>query len=554
MQQILHHVKDKRCGCALMLGTRVLMPDETWGGLGKPDVLHLMLHQKHNDDFRRLQDAVMKGDFAGVQRILEGDQYPDGVDAAEAPLGIAAEAGTIEIVRSLLSFHADVTLRDRSGRSALRKACARNFQDVMVCLLQAGADAAADLFHMMAAREFAEANRLLDVCKALSIPVDLDRQDDETGCTSLGMAARHGNKLAVAHLLKLGADGNRFSRDGCPPMQHAASAGHWEVVHFLVISKANPELAQNFSGNSLLQQAILHEKPEMLFFLLEAHTWTDIRALVNQRSNSGATVLQLAADKGLASAVRALLAVRAQVDLRGESNRTPLFTASQQGHLPVAEALLRARASVHLRDDTQSMLQAAAGRDHSEMVRLLIKERASPNSFDSEGTSILQTVAGKGNLVLLEVLLSLGADPSDQNQHKDSILHWIGRTEHWRTSSSRGEVMQCLLAKPRYLDLNKKNASDRTALLEAALAGQADVVGCLLEARADPCVQGHMGRTPLLAAAREGHAEIVRLLLAHGASPNQKDSRGRTALSACLQEKHPAVHCLLQFAQRADGA
>lgn len=65
------------------------------------------------------------------------------------------------------------------------------------------------------------------------------------------------------------------------------------------------------------------------------------------------------------------------------------------------------------------------------------------------------------------------------------------------------------------LDINARNASGGTALLEACKNGNLEVVKLLLDAGADPWLGLHDGRTPLMAAEFFGHYEVSALLERH---------------------------------------
>ncbi|MER5949622.1 ankyrin repeat domain-containing protein [Streptomyces sp. NPDC001904] len=82
-----------------------------------------------------------------------------------------------------------------------------------------------------------------------------------------------------------------------------------------------------------------------------------------------------------------------------------------------------------------------------------------------------------------------------------------------------------------------------TPLYLAAVQGEAEVAGVLLEAGAAPDTEsagpGSEG-TPLCAAACWGHTETVRRLLAHGADPGLREDRGtgRTPLEWAAAGPH----------------
>ncbi|MEO8201530.1 MAG: ankyrin repeat domain-containing protein [Gemmatimonadota bacterium] len=80
-------------------------------------------------------------------------------------------------------------------------------------------------------------------------------------------------------------------------------------------------------------------------------------------------------------------------------------------------------------------------------------------------------------------------------------------------------------------------------LVDAATAGDVEMVTFLLEHGADPNAAGsYSGRTALLSATRFGHAGVVDLLLIHGADVTTVDSyNGQNALGEASTMVNPAI-------------
>ena len=74
----------------------------------------------------------------------------------------------------------------------------------------------------------------------------------------------------------------------------------------------------------------------------------------------------------------------------------------------------------------------------------------------------------------------------------------------------------------RGADINAQNNDGCTALQEASLKGQEDVVEMLLDQEADINAEDNHGLTALQQASSSGHVEIVEMLLDRGA--DKKDS------------------------------
>jgi len=85
-------------------------------------------------------------------------------------------------------------------------------------------------------------------------------------------------------------------------------------------------------------------------------------------------------------------------------------------------------------------------------------------------------------------------------------------------------------------------------LVQAAGRGYADLVGLLLERKADPNNKmGDEDYTPLMAASAEGREEVVRILIAAGADVNARELLwgGKTALRYARENGHAGTAAML---------
>lgn len=86
------------------------------------------------------------------------------------------------------------------------------------------------------------------------------------------------------------------------------------------------------------------------------------------------------------------------------------------------------------------------------------------------------------------------------------------------------------------------NSAQVAALFRATREGNTDMVRSLLSAPgADVNAKDESGSTPLLEAARFGHDNICRMLIAAGANLKAKDRDGKTALQLAIQGNHDEV-------------
>lgn len=105
-------------------------------------------------------------------------------------------------------------------------------------------------------------------------------------------------------------------------------------------------------------------------------------------------------------------------------------------------------------------------------------------------------------------------------------------------------------------DVNTTDPEDtweRTALMQAARMGHAEVVKLLLSKGADVTRQGDAtGSSPLKEAAYKGHLEVVKALLAAGAQPDfNTDSEGRSPLLWAIIGKEKNAPAIIEALLKA---
>jgi len=94
-----------------------------------------------------------------------------------------------------------------------------------------------------------------------------------------------------------------------------------------------------------------------------------------------------------------------------------------------------------------------------------------------------------------------------------------------------------------------KLSPEEDALFRAARGGHADTVKEVLKpGRVNINVKDETGRTPLMEAARNGHNDVVRTLLNAGADAKLKDLQGKTALMYASEGGHKESVTLLRQA------
>ena len=139
-----------------------------------------------------------------------------------------------------------------------------------------------------------------------------------------------------------------------------------------------------------------------------------------------------------------------------------------------------------------------------------------------------------------------GGSPGERSSDNDSALLSAAL-------NGQANAVRRLLAAGA--DLNARDGDGDTPLHLAALGGDADTVKILLDAGADVSARDdRVYWTPLLAAAARGHAGVVRQLLDAGADPDAETRDGITALDLAEGGGHADVAGILRNAGSMAGS
>jgi len=131
-------------------------------------------------------------------------------------------------------------------------------------------------------------------------------------------------------------------------------------------------------------------------------------------------------------------------------------------------------------------------------------------------------VVEEGDTGLVELFLAAGMNPDTKDASGRTALI---------NAASRGSnnISQKLLSKGA--EVNARDSRGSTALMESARGDHKETTKVLLERGADVNLTDNNGRTALIRAAAQGHAEIARMLINKGAKVDVKDRDGRSALT-----------------------
>jgi len=238
--------------------------------------------------------------------------------------------------------------------------------------------------------------------------------------------------------------------------------------------------------------------------------------------------------------VQALIARGVDLNVGDRNGRHPLHLAARRGHADIVRALLDAGAPIDgLSDYHETALQLAARAAEPEIVDILLSHGANVHA-DGWGMLPIDWVAMSKSPRAAEtarVLLQGGANPDGAGPERGCPL---------ADAAFRGnrEVMEVLLAYGA--DPNLRRGVGSPPLAWAAGRAEPEVIELLIDHGADPNVRDHYGRTPLHVAAEAGNRRVVESLLAAGADADVVDDDGVSVVDKAVAGGHEDIADILR--------
>jgi uncharacterized protein len=236
-----------------------------------------------------------------------------------------------------------------------------------------------------------------------------------------------------------------------------------------------------------------------------------------------------------------LVAAVVLATVAGASGDGPLAKAVKAGDIQAVRTLIASGTDVNARSgDGSTPLLWATHQSRADIAQVLVAARAAVDAANDYGVTPLLHASRTGDAAMVDVLLRAGANPARAHPEGETPLMAAARA---------GSVPAVRLLLTRGVDVNHAESFQKTtALMWAAAEGHVDVVSLLLEAGANPNLQGHVtaltdrhnadhptgGFTALMFAARNGDEPTARRLLAKGADINLKNGDGATAVMVAM--------------------
>lgn len=383
------------------------------------------------------------------------------------------------LVKFFLDRGADVNARGLEGRTILMVAAEHGRPDIVHMLLKKGADVNAQDERQATALMIAAEHENWEAVKILLDNNADIAKEDFIGRTALMYAVAKNNdeRQVVLELLKRGVDPNARDDEGRTALIQLARYGHADMMQALLEHGANVRMKDQY-GESALEYVMGYSS--------------------KARDSKKARLLQLALAESVFSPV-----YTGNID-------ADLLEAAERDKIKVEELLQKgADANIsYLGGKTALMVAAYYG--NSDIVRILLDNRAEIEKKDQEGKTALLIAVQRGFADIVQILVDRGANISGKDQQHRSAL-WIAVEEE------NFDVVRILLNNGA--DVNATNLLDKETALHAAVRkNNIKIVTLLLEHGADVHAKTQ-NQTALMLAGREKYKDIVDLLLKNGADP-----------------------------------
>ncbi|XP_014286854.1 putative ankyrin repeat protein RF_0381 isoform X2 [Halyomorpha halys] len=284
---------------------------------------------------------------------------------------------------------------------------------------------------------------------------------------------------------------------------------------------------------------------------------------INGLTESGDSLLHLAARAGNCASIAALGFLKANLEVVSSTNVTPLEEAISANNASSVKTLLLAGATLVkrlVRGDTY--LHLAATKFWNETLKALLDGGLEINETNYLGETALFQAVKVGNVQGVEILLEQGADiniaPEGKNylfmtalesQNLDMVKTFLkGRTVpkfhsengdtilHFLAQSGNAELLKAI--RDKNLSTNIKNYD---GLAPIHLTSESSIIKILFEMGADINIKTEEGETALYCASARGALELVRALVQQGAAIDRQTYEGKTALMIASRNSNPRV-------------
>lgn len=231
-------------------------------------------------------------------------------------------------------------------------------------------------------------------------------------------AADRGDVQTVLDSLDAGVDINGKNQEGLTALMVASREGHLKIVQLLLRRGADMSIVAK--SHDAISWAALDDRPQVMKCLIE--NGEDVKT-VNERNGY---ILWLAAHNKTPDALNILLTNGLKVDQydQNDNETTPMHPAAARCRIENMKILLKEGSPLdhHDKFDGNTPLIAAAWKNCTEGIKLLVEKGADVNQKNKYGDTALCYAARRANFEAAKYLIEHGADPDHKNKEGRTAL------------------------------------------------------------------------------------------------------------------------------------
>ena len=443
------------------------------------------------------------------------------------------------LLGNAMRFGLDVNERDSKGRNAMFYCITGGDLKLFHLLrelgvrVEASGDGITPLMQAVAKGQVEFTQHLLE--NAAKYAIDI-KQMDKDGWNVLFYAVAGGQLPLFKTLYAMGTP-IETAKDGRTILMQAVARGDMDMVRYLLDNcyKFSLDVNQrdNDGWNSLFY-CVQKEHVEVFMFLVK-------RGARIQRSNTGATVLIEAADKGCTDLVHYLLRTADDLglDLNDKDNdgSNALFYCIAGGYIDLLKTFIKHGISVTSDSYGRTILMQAALSGHIDIAQYLIlndsRLKLDIYQQDNDGRNVLFYSIEGGNLAMLDFLFGCGIPcVSDKNGKTNLMQAALG---------GHVTIVEYLLdhLSELELDVRSRDQAGENALDYAWRGKHKQILNTLLEKGSDISVSAQ-GESLFLQCLDEGEEGVLETIINNSVdltrAVNAKDEKGRSFLFSCIHK------------------
>ncbi|XP_065840990.1 serine/threonine-protein phosphatase 6 regulatory ankyrin repeat subunit B-like isoform X2 [Oscarella lobularis] len=455
-----------------------------------------------------LMAACARGDESLVRSIVsKGFDVNARDEDKRTALYYATTYGRLQIAAYLIRVGgADVNERLKWGKTILMAACARGDESLVRLIVSKGCDVNARdeyketaLYYAVAMGHGIIAKYLISECEANV------NNEDHWGKTILMAACEGGDASLVRLIVSKGCDVNARAMFKETALYCAVAKGHGIIAEYL-ISECEANVNNEDHWGKTILMATCEGGDESLVRLIVSKG-----CHVNARNGDKKTALYYAATKGHGIISSYLISeCGANVNNRYESGKTILMAACEGGDENLVRSIVSKGFVVNARDENEkTALHYAVTKGHGRIAAYLINEcRANVNERCERGKTILMAACEGGDESLVRLIVSKGCHVNARARDKRTALYYAATKGH--------RIIAAYLVSECGANVNERYENAVSPLMYACQTGNLKIAGLLVAYDCDVNATDVKGNSPLSIAMMNRNWNLVKFLISSG--------------------------------------